>query len=652
MNELDIERKKLDEITQEFYRVINYLDKREKTLIKELNPDRQEMYDLLEIYHNKHRVMKESLKKPYFARIDFKTTEKEEQCYISKVGVTDEDHNLITVDWRSPIASLYYDSNVGEASYQAHENVFTGEMTLKRQYNIEDSKLIEYLDVDTVTSDELLNPYLGKTKDTRLKNIVSSIQSEQNKIIRHPLYEHTLVQGVAGSGKTTVALHRIAYLAYNYKDQIKRNQFLVIGPNNFFLDYISDVLPDLDVTHVGHFTFQSLVEKIIKEKVKINNNQSLIENLEDKLKRYYKSLEQKLIESDFYINETKIISGMNMKKILNEIEDHALFIKTDHLIKNLNTRIRHKQDTILEILDIELNNKFQNNLLSKTEYIKEYNKLKKELANGGTNYLKKHFIFIKKKITTLYNDFLKENGIKRVGYTDQDLNGLLYLGIRILGNTDYRKIKHAVIDEAQDYDFFRFQLLKELMSNCYFSIFGDLAQSISEHPTITSWEDILSLYQKPHMDYLLKSYRTTVEIMNEANKILEKLNMKTSEPVIRHGLQPIYINEIDINVQLEQWKKEYKSIAIITKTEDHAIKLSKQYHLSYINELSQNNKDQIVSLSVKTSKGLEFDAVIVLNADEYKNGIELNQLYVAMTRPLHELIIQYNIENETVKMLK
>jgi len=652
MNELDIERKKLDEITQEFYRVINYLDKREKTLIKELNPDRQEMYDLLEIYHNKHRVMKESLKKPYFARIDFKTTEKEEQCYISKVGVTDEDHNLITVDWRSPIASLYYDSNVGEASYQVHENVFTGEMTLKRQYNIEDSKLIEYLDVDTVTSDELLNPYLGKTKDTRLKNIVSSIQSEQNKIIRHPLYEHTLVQGVAGSGKTTVALHRIAYLAYNYKDQIKRNQFLVIGPNNFFLDYISDVLPDLDVTHVGHFTFQSLVEKIIKEKVKINNDQSLIENLEDKLKRYYKSLEQKLIESDFYINETKIISGMNMKKILNEIEDHALFIKTDHLIKNLNTRIRHKQDTILEILDIELNNKFQNNLLSKTEYIKEYNKLKKELANGGTNYLKKHFIFIKKKITTLYNDFLKENGIKRVGYTDQDLNGLLYLGIRILGNTDYRKIKHAVIDEAQDYDFFRFQLLKELMSNCYFSIFGDLAQSISEHPTITSWEDILSLYQKPHMDYLLKSYRTTVEIMNEANKILEKLNMKTSEPVIRHGLQPIYINEIDINVQLEQWKKEYKSIAIITKTEDHAIKLSKQYHLSYINELSQNNKDQIVSLSVKTSKGLEFDAVIVLNADEYKNGIELNQLYVAMTRPLHELIIQYNIENETVKMLK
>jgi len=652
MNELDIERKKLDEITQEFYRVINYLDKREKTLIKELNPDRQEMYDLLEIYHNKHRVMKESLKKPYFARIDFKTTEKEEQCYISKVGVTDEDHNLITVDWRSPIASLYYDSNVGEASYQAHENVFTGEMTLKRQYNIEDSKLIEYLDVDTVTSDELLNPYLGKTKDTRLKNIVSSIQSEQNKIIRHSLYEHTLVQGVAGSGKTTVALHRIAYLAYNYKDQIKRNQFLVIGPNNFFLDYISDVLPDLDVTHVGHFTFQSLVEKIIKEKVKINNNQSLIENLEDKLKRYYKSLEQKLIENDFYINETKIISGMNMKKILNEIEDHALFIKTDHLIKNLNTRIRHKQDTILEILDIELNNKFQNNLLSKTEYIKEYNKLKKDLANGGTNYLKKHFVFIKKKITTLYNDFLKENGIKRVGYTDQDLNGLLYLGIRILGNTDYRKIKHAVIDEAQDYDFFRFQLLKELMSNCYFSIFGDLAQSISEHPTITSWEDILSLYQKPHMDYLLKSYRTTVEIMNEANKILEKLNMKTSEPVIRHGLQPIYVNEIDINVQLEQWKKEYKSIAIITKTEDHAIKLSKQYHLSYINELSQNNKDQIVSLSVKTSKGLEFDAVIVLNADEYKNGIELNQLYVAMTRPLHELIIQYNIENETVKMLK
>ena len=640
MNEFEIESLKLKDINERFLEVVEYLNKRVKTIINELNPDRQELYDLLELYHNRHRVTKESLNKPYFARIDFKDKGKSEQCYISKVGVTDEDYNIITVDWRSPIASLYYDSNVGECFYVVEENVIHGEMTLKRQYHIENGKLLEFHDVDIVTSDEILNPYLGKTADNRLKNIVSSIQQEQNKIIRHSLYEHTIVQGVAGSGKTTVALHRIAYLVYNYNEQINRNEFLVIGPNNFFLEYISNVLPDLDVTAVRHVTFQTLLERMLEDKIKRNDKQPLIEDFETKLNSYFLTFQEYIEQNDFYILKTKIISGTKMKRLMDEMPNMAFEIKLEHLIKNLTTRIKAKQAIILNLLEQELNDEFANQNITKEQYMKMYANLKKELSAGASTYLKKHFSPLKKKITTIYNDFLKQNNSKRNGYTEQDLNGLLFLVIKIKGNTNYRKIKHAVIDEAQDYDYLRFQLLKELMPNCYFSIFGDLAQSISEYPTINHWNDIKPLYHNVNEDYLLKSYRTTVEIMNEANVILLELNMSQSKPVLRHGMEPLKLETIDVMKQIEDWKKKgYQSIALIVKEDSTAKKLSDKYHLTYINSESKSSEETTYVMSVATSKGLEFDAVIVSDYFEYQTTTEKKQLYVAITRALHELVI-------------
>jgi len=238
---------------------------------------------------------------PYFARIDFESKNNKEKCYIGKLGVQDYDNNIITVDWRAPISSLYYDSNIGNCSYEAPDGVIEGELLLKRQYTIEKSKLINFNDVDTVSNDELLKPYLNTSVDNRLKNIVSTIQSEQNKIIREKLNKNLIIQGVAGSGKTTVALHRIAYLVYNYRNLYKYSDYMVIGPNKFFVNYISGILPELDVDGVAEYTLEEVFERYVDEDYTINNNLDKIIDI-DNISKFKTSLELKDKIDEYFKN--------------------------------------------------------------------------------------------------------------------------------------------------------------------------------------------------------------------------------------------------------------------------------------------------------------------------------------------------------------
>lgn len=272
--------------------------------------------------------------KPYFARIDFaRDGEKDvEKLYIGKVGVMDEENNSITIDWRAPISSMYYDSNVGKASYEAPEGICTGEILIKRQYEIENGKLKKYQDVDTVSNDDLLKPYLETSVDNRLRNIVSTIQVEQNAIIREPISQNIIVQGVAGSGKTTVALHRIAYLVYNNRDKINPEQYLVIGPNNFFVNYISSVLPDLDVDNVNQQTYLELCQESINEKIQlINEEEKLITPIEDTKRLEYErfKVSMKFKEAlDNYITEID-------KKVVSDTELYVAMTRPLHELKVL-----------------------------------------------------------------------------------------------------------------------------------------------------------------------------------------------------------------------------------------------------------------------------------------------------------------------------
>ena len=217
-SEFQQEKETLHNVLEKYEDIMQFYNSRIDAIPQIYKDDTTMINNSIEMYSEKLRLMKRSIDKPYFARLDFSRygEEKVEKLYIGKVGVMDEDNNNITIDWRAPISSMYYDSNIGRASYKAPEGTCTGELLLKRQYDIENRKLKSFQDVDTVSNDELLKPYLSASADNRLKNIVSTIQHEQNSIIREPISKNIVIQGVAGSGKTTVALHRIAYLVYNY----------------------------------------------------------------------------------------------------------------------------------------------------------------------------------------------------------------------------------------------------------------------------------------------------------------------------------------------------------------------------------------------------------------------------------------------------
>ncbi len=616
--------------------------------------------NLRELYKNNYEAMLEekfklensiksiekARKTPYFARIDFKSNEHFDKCYIGKRGVIDYDNNIITVDWRAPISSLYYDSNVGLCEYQAPDGVIKGELLLKRQYTIENSKLINFNDVDTVSNDELLKPYLNVNADNRLKNIVSTIQSEQNKIIREDLNKNIVIQGVAGSGKTTVALHRIAYLAYNNKELYKPSDYMVIGPNKFFVTYISNILPDLDVNGVCQNTLEELFENYINEHYKINNCLGIIKE-EDKTSKYKVSMKMQRKISQYFDNLIILPSKdfvVENIKILNE-----KFIKNtyDDINKTIFKSIKSQMERLILILNKYINDNIE-------EISKRFinNKIEqKKIDNFKQNinsYLKKYFNILNKNPKDIYIEILAElnfdsKNIKNNIINIEDITPLMYIKHKLSGSSELINYKHIVVDEAQDYGEFTFYTLNEIFENATFSIFGDLAQGLYPYRSLTNWEEISSFYKNFEILKLNKSYRTTIEIMEEANKINEILNLTKAVPVIRHGERVEYYSE-NINKLLEKIKIKYKTIAIITKNMEDSINLYNELNSKEINLITSDNLNydyKITILPSYLSKGLEFDAVILLHESKYnKNNIlDMKLLYVSMTRALHKLYI-------------
>lgn len=584
---------------------------------------------------------------PYFARIDFESKGKD-ICYIGKLGVSDYDNNVITVDWRAPISSLYYDSNVGDASYMSPDGEVNGELLLKRQYIIEDSKLINFNDVDTVSNDELLKPYLGVSADNRLKNIVSTIQSEQNKIIREKLGKNLVIQGVAGSGKTTVALHRIAYLVYNNRNLFKPSDYMVIGPNKFFVSYISKVLPDLDVNGVSEYTLDELIIKYVDEKFIINNSLDKIKNI-DEISRFKTSMEIKK-EIDNYFKNLKILPDIDFK--INDVKIlGSSFIKNtyDEINKTTFKSVKARIDRLILLLNKYLtDNKEQ--IISKLIKDKVDKKVIEELKNNLNNHLKKYFNILNKKVKDIYIDILNNNNIdikyiKQNNIEIEDIPSIMYIKYKLSGSDIFHNYKHIVIDEAQDYGEFNFYVLKKIFKNSTFSIYGDLAQAIYSYRSLSSWESLGAIFDNLEIIKLNKSYRTTIEIMNEANKINELLKLDKAIPVIRHGDKVEYTDMEIINV-LNELKEKYNTVAIITKTQEEANNLYEELkdkmELNLINSNHLNYNSNINILPSYLSKGLEFDSVIINNRNSFKEDsvLDMKLLYVSMTRALHKLYIK------------
>ena len=665
--------------------------------------------NLLSQYNQKLALLKRTENKPYFARLDFKNNEDGilEECYIGKVGVFDDDNKPVTIDWRAPIASLYYDSNIGDTSYEAPQGSIKGELLIKRQYDIENKTLKGIQDVDTVSNDEILKPYLGVSADNRLKNIVATIQTEQNKIIREKIFNDMIIQGVAGSGKTTVALHRVAYLVYNNIKQIKPEQYLVVGPNKFFVNYISSVLPDLDVNNVSQLTYDEILKSLLEEdfellsdenklKQSISNTNNLFfekirvsmvykDAIDEFLTNYNKTI---VPNEDFTIKGYNILPRNLINHVYENIEENEIIsyeILTKKMARTyllLGKYIEDHYESLMLYVHNQFNEKIKEK--SKIDIEKERKKLtyvSKELRNQCNQSMKKYFSNSRPKILHLYilflknvKDYLKIEGIDITSSIErvskniksnkiefEDLGALIYLYYRIYGSSNFDKYRHAVVDEAQDFGELNFYALKKIMPKSTFSIFGDLSQSIYQYRGIKNWNDVIDTIFNGNCElkYLRKSYRTTTEIMNSANNITKHLGLITAEPVIRHGVDVKYSNvdnrlgDFLIPILDKYIEKGYKSIGIISKDVEESDKINQLLLNSGIsvNKITTANEEYhggICTITSQLAKGLEFDGVIITDASEKRfssiNPIDMKLLYVSMTRPLHELNVLYNGE--------
>lgn len=705
MTEFIREQQKLEQTIKIISELLGIEQKELERVYNDYSREIDERLRVANFRKNHIKVLEKASSNPYFARIDFKaiTDSDFKEIYIGRNGISKDGKVLIT-DWRAPISSLYYDSSTGKTSYKSPTGDVLGEVALKRQYDIENGKLIEYFDVDLVSSDNLLQKYLNANNDSRLKSIVATIQSEQNDIIRRPIDENVIIQGVAGSGKTTVALHKIAYLVYNYINSVKQSQYLVIGPNPVFIKYIKTVLPDLDVSGVSQLTFEQFAKDYIGEEFEINPSDKKISasiagksNDIDKFKSsmLYKNMLENFFElylkgivsKPLKLNDFVVLTEEEMAPIFARAleEQHAtLQGRVDATIERLIDYVKNNVDSILTRYNEYENNLFKNASLEERESLrKKFIKERIEIQKNCSATIRKYFakavlspIKLYRLFISMLDDFniygykkineLKKTtmaNIKGNKYDFEDLAALLYLKLRTEPNRQYSNIKHTVIDEAQDLGIFNFYVLKKCLPTSTFSIFGDLAQSIYDYRGIDNWDEVNSLIfnNKANIVNFNKSYRTTASIMNVADAISESINLGKSDLVVRQGL-PVSFDEAPTSNELveqiankikEYKEKGYKTIAVISKTD-----LLSRYINDDLRELgivipNVTEKDDVsldefsvCTISNQLAKGLEFDAVILNNVNDKiyscDSTLDMKLLYVAVTRALHELDVTYN----------
>ncbi|MER1958309.1 MAG: RNA polymerase recycling motor HelD [Solibacillus sp.] len=594
-----------------------------------------------ELARNQKEGLEAIRQKPYFARIHFqREQEPEEFLYIGKTSLFhSETHEPIIVDWRSPVANVYYDGRLGDITYDVRDEELSGHLFAKRQYKIEQSELIDYRDVDLTTNDELLQEALEGKADVRLTEIVSTIQKEQNEIIRAHLRQPILVQGAAGSGKTTIALHRISYFLYTMGEHFNAEQLMILAPNNLFIEYIGDVLPELGVDKICQTTYADYVQNALKLKLKLTNPNEQLEkiiaqagNFEElhisKMKGspYYELMMQRFLQhyeqqlatlfDDVFIEKYRIIKGDHLKKLF-LVEFHYMPIekRLERIKKIIQTEVKRKTTAVLTKLNARYEEAIGRALNGMrdaekrrhtvTKMIDERDdripKIKQEAKTTATAYMKK---FTKAKIKTLYRalvtsrellyeiapewdpseteSFLKAH--KKEAWALEDLAALYYLQAKVKGIEEKWKMRVVFIDEVQDYSYFQLAALKAGLETDMFTMVGDLAQGIHSYRSLTEWQPVLDLFPRATYATLQKSYRTTIEIMELANEILAQMNeeLPLVEPVVRHGKVPEFIMQDKLDVEtiaktVEAIKaNKHQSIALICKTTNEAQAIVKQ----------------------------------------------------------------------------
>ena len=591
---------------------------------------------------------------PYFGSITFKDSEGENKIYIGITHVEDEENDKYLIhDWRAPICSMFYDYELGKAEYQAPEGIIKGEITNKRQFTIKDGKLIRVFDNNINIDDELLQQVLTEESNDKMKNIVNTIQQEQNAIIRNITDPNLIVQGIAGSGKTSVALHRIAFLLYKIKN-LNSNNVLIFSPNQIFTEYISNVLPELGESNTLQTTFNSFLETNLDEFNKV-------ESFTDFVERYYKYQEtnpqlvkykqsNEIIEAlEKYIN--KVLSNLHFISDISTREFEIPKEELNYLLKD-----RYEKLLLIERLDKIAekicNDFYKGKMGNKKKILSMLNKS----LNIKIDYKQifKDF-FRSEEFNNSYNGFITDKQIndsvnkKEIKYED----ACIFVYIKgLLEGFNYRgQIQEIVIDEAQDYNILQYKLIRSIFKKSNFTILGDINQTVNPYYRYNSLEELKEIFSGSIYLELSKTYRSSPEIIEHTNKIL---GLQHVSAIRRNNNRPVIFRndsnlKEDLIKDIKDGKENNYTIAIITKTDEEAVRLYEllKEDINDVNLLLSTTKEfnkKMVIIPSYIAKGLEFDETIVYTSKEnkYTSG-EKYLYYVACTRAQHQLII-YNQE--------
>lgn len=688
--EFAFEKEKLKDVVEEIKnQVLKYTNKRRevtesiinlrKKNIEEYRDDEDKLIEYFDherfVREETFRIIDRKLKEltilsnsPYFGKVTIEDDLDNEDIYIGRFGLTKSDeYEPIVVDWRAPIAALFYAGKLGELTYSGPLEKINANVLSKRQFIIKKAELLGMFDTSMEVKDEILQMVLSKNAEEKLKDIIMTIQAEQDNLIRQPRNQVTVVDGVAGSGKTTIALHRVAYLLYNYRD-VLQDKVLILGPNSIFMDYISTVLPSLGEVGVKQLTFKEFAQDILNleevmsfkdymEKI-LSGDEAFNKDIVHKGSlEYIKELDKVIEDLDYkYFKienirfyEKVIVNIEEIDKMFGyDFKNMPLFRRSKKIKRIIYSKIRDERDNIIRQIRKEHQEAISK--LSEDELKNQRNNLE-FIKKNRIRETVKEVIRIKKELLWLENPNVMEiyhsfNQSKEL--TQDDLAAIIYLKIKLEGLKYNNEIKHIVIDEAQDYSPLQFYIIQELTCCRSFTIVGDSNQRIMPvigKPAMLDLENIF-VDLDVHTFTLSKSYRSTKEIIDYANEYIKSSKITA---VVRNGEEVVekqINNLIDLVYEIiedisELRKKGYESIAVICRdlieTETIAKLLKKNIHIKSLNREDIIYTSGEVILPSYFAKGLEFDAVIFIDTEKRAYNEEDKLKYVMATRALHQL---------------
>jgi DNA helicase-2/ATP-dependent DNA helicase PcrA len=591
---------------------------------------------------------------PYFGRFDFAENGADNAIpvYIGIHAYYDENQktNLIH-DWRAPISTMFYDFENGPASYEAPTGEVEGNMVLKRQFRIRYGKMEYMIESSLNIHDEVLQKELSKSADDKMKHIVATIQRDQNAIIRNESSQTLIIQGVAGSGKTSIALHRIAFLLYRFKETISSKDILILSPNKVFADYISNVLPELGEEKIPELGMEELANELLGGKFRF---QTFFEQVTALLEKEDESFRERIR----FKSTSAFINKLN--DYLTFIENNY-FVPTDLMINRNPVPASHIGEKFRSLHRLPIFARF-NEVASQLERdLQLYNQY--EISGKERSELRKSIkeMFKITLLRDLYKDFYNWMDqpelfkyASRSSFEYTDVFPLIYLKMKMEGITAYGKVKHLLVDEMQDYTPVQYTVLARLFP-CKKTILGDANQSVNPFSSSDS-EAISKVFPGADAVKLNKSYRSTFEIALFAQQISPNSDLEVVE---RHGEGPVVTKcknkagEIaQIKNILEQFQQSgSNSMGIVCKTQKQAAHLYESLKDSFsrivlLSAQSVSFSSGIIITTVHMAKGLEFDHVVVPHADDktYCETFDRNLLYIACTRAMHRLDLTFTGE--------